>query len=47
MPRSKGMVIGFWIATALFCLQIGFTAYAQPRLRTLGNAAYPQRKVGT
>lgn len=29
MPRSKGMVIGFWIATALFCLQIGFTAYAQ------------------
>ena len=29
MPRSKGMVIGFWIVTALFCLQIGFTAYAQ------------------
>jgi len=23
------MVIGFWIATALFCLQMGFTAYAQ------------------
>jgi hypothetical protein len=23
------MVVGFWIATALFCLQIGFTAYAQ------------------
>jgi hypothetical protein len=21
MPRSKGMVIGFWIVTALFCLQ--------------------------
>ena len=32
MPRSKGIVIGFWIATALFCLQIGFTAYAQLRL---------------
>jgi hypothetical protein len=32
MPRSKGTVIGFWIATALFCLQIGFTAYAQLRL---------------
>jgi hypothetical protein len=32
MPRSKGMVIGFWIVTALFCLQIGFTAYAQLRL---------------
>jgi hypothetical protein len=26
------MVLGFWIATALFCLQIGFTAYAQLRL---------------
>jgi len=26
------MVIGFWIATALFCLQMGFTAYAQLRL---------------
>jgi len=26
------MVIGFWIVTALFCLQIGFTAYAQLRL---------------
>jgi aconitase A len=25
------MVIGFWIVTALFCLQIGFTAYAQLR----------------
>jgi hypothetical protein len=31
-PRSKGIVIGFWIVTALFCLQIGFTAYAQLRL---------------
>ena len=31
MPR-KGIVIGFWIVTALFCLQIGFTAYAQLRL---------------
>jgi len=28
MQRSKGMVIGFWIVTALFCLQIGFPAYA-------------------
>src|SRR5947207_11992828 len=32
MPRSRGMVIGFWIATALFCLQMSFTAYAQLRL---------------
>ena len=28
MPRSKGTVIGFWITTVLFCLQIGFTAAA-------------------
>jgi hypothetical protein len=26
------MLISFWIVTALFCLQIGFTAYAQLRL---------------
>ena len=32
MPRSKGTAIGFWIFTVLFCLQIGFTAYAQLRL---------------
>ena len=32
IPRTKGTVIGFWIVTALFCLQIGFTAYAQLRL---------------
>src|SRR5262245_50847178 len=29
IPRAKGIVVGFWIVTALFCLQIGFTAYAQ------------------
>ena len=29
LPRSKRLVIGFWTVTALFCLQIGFTAYAQ------------------
>src|SRR5712692_7385616 len=32
MPRSKGIVIGFWIVTALLYLQMGFTAYAQLRL---------------
>jgi hypothetical protein len=32
IPRSKGVVIGFWIVTALFCLQMGFTAYAQVTL---------------
>src|SRR5947199_6358102 len=38
MPRSKGIVIGFWIVTALFCLQIGFTAYAQLRLPQVAGA---------
>ena len=37
-PRSKGIVIGFWIVTALFCLQIGFTAYAQLRLPQVAEA---------
>lgn len=32
VPRFKGLVVSFWIATAIFCLQIGFTAYAQLRL---------------
>jgi hypothetical protein len=32
MTRTKGMIIGFWTATALFCLQMSFTAYAQLRL---------------
>jgi hypothetical protein len=26
---SSGLVTGFWISTALFALQMGFTAYAQ------------------
>jgi len=38
MPRSKGMVIGFWIVTALFCLQMGFTAYAQLHLPQVAEA---------
>jgi hypothetical protein len=29
MTRAKRIVIGFWVVTALFCLQMGFTAYAQ------------------
>jgi hypothetical protein len=28
----KGLCIGFWVATALFALQMGFTAYAQLQL---------------
>jgi len=38
MNRSKGIVIGFWIATALFCLQMSFTAYAQLRLPEVAEA---------
>jgi hypothetical protein len=38
MRTSKGIVIGFWIVTALFCLQIGFTAYAQLRLPQVAEA---------
>jgi DoxX-like family len=38
IPRSKGIVVGFWIATALLCLQIGFTAYAQLRLPPVAEA---------
>lgn len=36
--RSRGVVIGFWIATALFCLQMSFTAYAQLRLPEVADA---------
>ena len=38
MPRSKAIVAGFWIATALFCLQTGFTAWAQLRLPQVAQA---------
>src|SRR4029450_3644600 len=40
LARSKAIVIGFWLVTALFCLQIGFTAYAQLRLPQ-GAEAFP------
>ena len=32
MRASKGLVAGFWISTALFALQMSFTAYAQLRV---------------
>jgi hypothetical protein len=32
------MVAGFWVVTALFCLQIGFTGYAQLRLPQVAAA---------
>ncbi len=38
MPRSKGLVVGFWIATVLLCLQLGFTAYAQLTLPQVAEA---------
>jgi hypothetical protein len=37
-PRTKGMVVSFWIVTALFCLQMCFTAYAQLRLPQVAEA---------
>ena len=35
-PKAKTIV--YWIATALFCLQMGFTAYAQLRLPQVAEA---------
>ena len=37
-PRPRSTRIGYWIVTALFCLQIGFTAYAQLRLPQVAAA---------
>ena len=38
IPRSKALVIGFWTVTAFFCVQIGFTAYAQLSLPQVAEA---------
>ena len=38
MSRTKRMAIGFWIFTAIFCLQMGFTAYAELRLPQVAAA---------
>ena len=38
VTRSKSVVTGFWIATGLLCLQIGFTAYAQLQLPQVAEA---------
>ena len=35
---SMGITMGYWIATALFALQMGFTAYAQLRLPQVAAA---------
>ena len=38
MPRAKGIVIAFWTVTAIFCLQIAFTAYAELCLPQVADA---------
>jgi DoxX-like family len=38
IPHAKRLFVGFWIVTALFCLQIGFTAYAQLSLSQVAEA---------
>ena len=38
MPGSKRIVVGFWIVTVFFCLQMGFTAYAQLSLPVVAEA---------
>ena len=38
VPRSKGVTIAFWTFTVLFCLQMGFTAYAQLTLPQVAQA---------
>ena len=36
--RPKSIVFGFWAVTALLCLQLGFTAYAQLNLPQVAEA---------
>ena len=38
VPRPRAIAIGFWTATVLFCLQMGFTAYAQLSLPQVAEA---------
>jgi len=38
LKQTKGITIGYWIATSLFVLQMGFTAYAQLRLPQVAAA---------
>ena len=37
-PRTRAATIIYWIFTALFCLQMSFTAYAQLRLPQVAQA---------
>ena len=43
-PRSKGIVVGFWIFTVLFCLEMSFTAYYE--LMILPQAAQAFTRLG-
>jgi hypothetical protein len=38
MKTSKGILVGFWISTSLFALQMSFTAFAQLRLPQVAAA---------
>jgi len=38
LARSKGALWGYWLVTGLFCLQMGFTAYAQLKLPQVADA---------
>ncbi len=38
ISRPRGIVIAFWAATVLLCLQMGFTAYAQLTLPQVAEA---------
>lgn len=38
MRPTRTTAIAFWVFSALFCLQMGFTAYAELRLPQVANA---------
>ena len=38
LPRSRGIVIGYWAFTGILCLQMGFTAYAQLTIPEVAGA---------
>lgn len=40
MKSSRWITLGFWIATTLFALQMGFTAYAQLRIPDVAKAFF-------
>jgi DoxX-like protein len=38
MTRDRRITVGFWVVTALFCVQMAFTAYAQLMLPQVSDA---------